>query len=177
MAQRDMRGNSGTANLNTDNWHSRLPVPDAQEGGESAWQIWEEASRRLDLAFAPTEPSSLAPMSTGSDLADLLPDGKPSHLLSSHTLMVVARRNNRACPRPVPWAALYDLLEGDRHQDLLEPPVQPWLWSHLSGLQKRLRFREHLEWAERHGQLGLVAQFMGGLAEGDWVHMGESDPR
>ena len=166
-------GRTGADNGVREHWHSRAPAPDAQEGGESAWEHWQEASRRLDLAFAPTEPSSIAPMSTEGALGDLLPAGKPSHLLNAHTLMVVARRNNRVCPRPLQWAALYDLLGGDRKPDLPIPPVQPWLWSHLSGLQKRLRFREHVEWAERHGKLAEMAKFMGSLAEGDWVHMGD----
>jgi hypothetical protein len=54
--------------------------------------------------------------------------------------------------------------------------VQPWLWGQLSGLQKRLRFRDHVEWAERHGRLGQVAHFIGGLPEAGWVHMGEGEP-
>jgi hypothetical protein len=172
------RDPGGTGHGKSDHWVSRLPAPDAQEGGESAWQLWQEASLRLDLAFAPTEPSDLVALtSTGGGIPEVLPIEARSHLLNANALMVIARRNNRVCPRAPHWSALYDLLEGERHKDLLAPPVQPWLWVHLSGLQKRLRFREHVEWAERHGRLGVVARFMGGLQEGDWVHMGESDPR
>lgn len=171
--QGSVRDRSRTDAGASEHWHSRLPVPEAQEGGDSAWEYWQEASRRLDLAFAPTEPSSLAPLTTGSELSDLLPAGKPSHLLNSHNLMVIARRNNRVCPRPPQWTVLYERLQCERHHGPPPPPVEPWLWSHLSGLQKRLRFREHVEWAEGHGRLGVVAEFMSGLAEGDWVHMGE----
>jgi hypothetical protein len=152
-----------------------MPAPDAQEGGESAWEHWQEASRRLDLAFAPTEPSSLAPMSTGSALAQLDEAQTRPHLLSADALMVVARRNNRVCPRPAHWSDLYQILKGERHADLAAPPLQPWLWTRLSGLQKRLRFREHIEWAQGHGRLEQVARFMNGLTEGDWLHMGESE--
>ena len=52
--------------------------------------------------------------------------------------------------------------------------MQAWLWPQLSGLQKRLRFREYVEWAERHGRLDQIARFMRALEEGDWEHMGES---
>jgi hypothetical protein len=52
------------------------------------------------------------------------------------------------------------------------PPVESWIWSKLSDLQKGLRFREHLAWAERHGKLDVVARFMVELPEDDWLHMG-----
>jgi hypothetical protein len=70
---------------------------------------------------------------------------------------------------------MYELLEGSRHEDLPPPPVQPWQWTKLSALQKRLRFREHVAWAERHGRLNRLARFIGGLAETDWLHIGEND--
>ncbi|HET8746874.1 MAG TPA: hypothetical protein VFM98_14800 [Ramlibacter sp.] len=169
--QRDARTKSGT--LEPENWVSRLPVPEAHEGGDSAWDLWHEASKRLDLAFAPTEPSSVVPVTTEGGCAEELVGPERPHLLSVHTLMVLARRNNRVCPLPAQWAELYRLLGGDGQPELQAPPLQPWLWTRLSGLQKRLRFREHVEWAERHGRLELMARFMGGLEEGDWVHMGE----
>jgi len=157
----------------TEHWSSRMPLPDAREGGDSAWDLWHEASRRMDLAFAPTEPSSVAPVSSiGGGPEDVAAPVRP-HVLTVHALMVLARRNNRVCPLPSQWLELYRLLGGERQPELQAPPLQPWLWPRLSGLQKRLRFREHVEWAERHGSLELMARFMGGLEEGDWVHMGE----
>jgi hypothetical protein len=171
------RHNDRQANPGLDAWiggSARLPAPDAEEGGDSAWELWQEASRRLDLAFAPTEPSSLAPASTGSEDPEPAATETRPHLLNAHTLMVIARRNNRVCPRPPQWSQLYQLLGGERQADLLSPPVQSWLWPRLSGLQKRLRFREHVEWAERHGRLEQIARFMTALQEDDWVHMGEA---
>lgn len=152
-----------------------MPLPEVQEGGESAWEYWQEASRRLDLAFAPTEPSSVAPMSTDSALTQLEEAAAGSRLLNADALMVVARRNNRICPRPLFWSALYQILGGERHKELEAPPLQPWLWTRLSGLQKRLRFREYIEWAQGHGRLEQVARFMTGLEETDWLHMGEAE--
>src|SRR3954470_19887063 len=112
-SQREFRS-IATARAGGDDWPSRMPAPDAHEGGESAWEDWQEASRRLDLAFAPTEPSSLAPMSTGSALSQLEQAETRPHLLSADALMVVARRNNRVCPRPVLWSQLYQVLKGER---------------------------------------------------------------
>jgi hypothetical protein len=172
---REPQARSRAEKVKADHWHaSRLPVPDAQEGGESAWEFWQEESRRLDLAFAPTEPSHLAEIA--DDPIAHEPPAARTHLLNAHALMVVARRNNRVCPRPAQWSELYQLLDGERYSDLQAPPVQPWLWGQLSGLQKRLRFRDHVEWAERHGRLGQVAHFIGGLPEAGWVHMGEGEP-
>jgi len=169
--ERDSRAPS--AGRKAEHWAAHVPLPEAREGGESTWQLWQEASRRLDLAFAPTEPSGVAPLSTGSWTPDPVAEA-PSHLLSVHSLMVVARRNNRVCPLPAQWKQLYQLLGGEARQDLHAPPLQPWLWPNLSGLQKRLRFRDHVEWAEHHGLLEAVARFMNGLEERDWVHMGEA---
>ena len=52
--------------------------------------------------------------------------------------------------------------------------MQAWQWASVSPLQKRLHFREHIEWAARHRRLKPVALFMGRLAEADWLHMGET---
>lgn len=153
-----------------DTWLNPLPVPEVKEGGESTWDAWHEAARELEAAFAPTQPSAAAPL--GAEPERPMPRHAPPPV-HADALMVVARRNNRVCPRPVRWAELYQLLEGDRYQDLQPPPVERYVWTSLSQLQKRLRFREHVEWAERHGKLAEVARFMDGLAEADWLHMGE----
>jgi hypothetical protein len=86
--------------------------------------------------------------------------------------MVQARRNNRICPRPALWAELHGRLGGLAYADLPPPPVD-WMWTKLSAIQKRLLFREYLEWAQRHGKLPEVARFMEALGEADWLHMGE----
>jgi len=149
-----------------------LPVPDVKEGGESVWEVWNEESRRMDLAFAPTQPSEVVPLTGRNEEASLPP--RHSGPWTGDDVMVLARRNNRVCPRPALWAALYLLLEGDHYADLAPPPTQAWQWSKLSNLQKRLRFREHIEWADRHGKLDAMARYMESLAEPDWVHMGEN---
>jgi hypothetical protein len=158
--------------LEGEQWPYTMPSPEASEGGESVWSQWQEASRRMDLAFAPTEPSEMAPL--GDD------EGQPGEgegaWQSADALMVTARQNNRVCPQQPQWLRLYEVLEGHLHEDLRPPPIQARMWRALSALQKRLRFREHIEWAEQHGCLPEVAHFMHGLAESDWVHMGEDDP-
>jgi hypothetical protein len=143
-----------------------------KEGGESTWELWQEAERELEAAFAPTEPSAAAPLAAGTRPAEP-PRPFPGGPLGADTAMVVARRNNRVCPQPASWAQLYRELGGAHADDLPPPPVERWLWTKLSSLQKRLFFREYLEWAERHGQLPQVMAFMARLGEGDWLHMDE----
>jgi hypothetical protein len=38
---------------------------------------------------------------------------------------------------------------------------------------KMIRLREHLEWAEKHGELDSVDKFLRALPETDWHHLGE----
>lgn len=154
-----------------DDWLHPVPSADVREGGESTWEAWQEESRRMDLAFADTEPSGPVP---------LMPDlhARPERRQrGAHwgmdDVLAVARRRNRVCPRPMLWSALYVLLEGDRYADLPPPPVQAWMWSTLSNLQRRTHFREHIEWAERHGKLEDMGRFVESLDELDWIHMGE----
>lgn len=151
-------------------WLMPLPVPDAREGGESTWALWHEAARQLDVGFAPTQPSAPAPLTSSQPRVE--PGTGGARPLTADAVMTIARRQNRVCPRPAAWSELYRLLEGERYADLQPPPVEPWIWTKLSHLQKRLRLREHIEWAERHGLLAEVARFIEDLPEEEWVHMG-----
>ncbi len=155
-----------------DSWLLPPPLPEVSEGGDSTWEAWQEAARQLEVGFAPTEPSDLAPLAAGTGAREA--DAGHAHdPLSAAALMVLARRHNRVCPRPASWLELYRLLGGDRNVGLQPPPVERWMWTKLSDLQKRLLFRDYVDWAERHGRLRDVARFMEGLAETDWLHMGE----
>jgi hypothetical protein len=150
-------------------WLQPLPQPEVREGGESTWELWHEAVRELDEAFRPTEPSAPAPL---ADTRNRSPQaGAQRGPLSLDELMAQARRHNRACPQQAQWMRLYQELGGAHATDLPPPPVE--IWRKLSGLQKRLFFREYLEWADRRGRLAAVARFMDGLSEADWLHIGE----
>ena len=154
-----------------EDWLQPSASTEVQEGGESMWDAWQEESRRMDLAFADTQPSDVAPLADSSRPAPGEPG--PSEHWSAFNVLALARRGNRVCPRPLLWSALYVLLEGDRHSDL-RPPPQPATWATQSNLQRRLHFHEHIEWADRHGKLDVLARYIAALAEPDWVHMGEA---
>ena len=162
----DRPSTSGWSSAEDDTWLLPLPVPDAREGGESTWALWHEAARELEEAFAPTQPSDQVPLSTAAPPREVPHE---AHRLSSEGLMTIARRNNRVCPRPAAWHALYAQLEGERYVDLEPPPIA--IWTKLSDLQKRVRFKATIEWAERHGKLDVVAGFILELPEDDWLHM------
>jgi hypothetical protein len=170
---RHSRPRPSTDDWKTAHWPYTMPAPDAREGGQSLWEQWREAERGFELGFAPTQPSQAAAMECASS-----PPPSPSapalHPLTAEVLVVAARHNNRVCPRPGAWALLYETLGGARSHDLRPPPVQPARWAELSSLEKRLYFREHIEWAARHRRLKPVALFMERLAEADWLHMGEA---
>lgn len=152
-----------------DAWLMPIPVPDAREGGESTWALWHEAALQLDAAFAPTQPSGAMPLSPAAPHSETPSRGQG---WTADTVIALARKRNRVCPRPSAWTALYALLEGERYVDLQPPPVEPWIWSKLSALQKRMRLREHIEWAERHGRVEEVGNFLDQLPEDDWIYMG-----
>lgn len=152
-------------------WLQPLPQPEVREGGESVWELWHEAVRELDAAFQPTEPSAAAPLSVDTR-HPLQPPAAQRSGISLDEAMAQARRNNRVCPQQADWVRLYQMLAGPDAMDLPPPPIE--IWRKLSGLQKRLFFREYLEWADRHGQLATVARFLASLQETDWLHMGET---
>ena len=96
-------------------------------------------------------------------------------MITLDQVMVLARRNNRACPVPAQWAAFHRLLSRHQPQGGVAPPapVDGPGWAATSPMQKRLRLRDQLEWAERTGVLTEVGGFLAGLTEQDWHHFGD----
>jgi hypothetical protein len=87
-----------------------------------------------------------------------------------------AKRNDRVCPQPRKWQELYELLPEKRRAGNGWEPALPLIlaaWWDTPDLPKMLRLREHLEWANAHGQLDEVHAFLCGLTEREWHHVGE----
>jgi hypothetical protein len=92
------------------------------------------------------------------------------------TLIAYCRENDRVCPVPDRWHQLWEMLPnrtqvGSDYQP--PPPLILAAWHDTPVLSKMLRLEEHLNWAAQHGAMECVTQFLRGLREEDWFHLGE----
>lgn len=83
--------------------------------------------------------------------------------------------NYRAIPKD--WNKLYSMLINKRQKPSggWEPslPLILAAWDITMPIEKQLRFKEHVLWAEKNGQLAQIASYLKGLKESDWYHFGE----
>jgi hypothetical protein len=167
-----------------------IPAPEAiHSDGESAWALWNEVKQQHERRFADTAPMTRPPGMGAEDAgwaatqpagtALRQPAGTPRDeqpLFTLESAMLVARRNNRVCPRPERWDEFTRLLPARKTlRGSQPPPVPPTgaAWGVTPALTKRLVFREQIEWAERQGVLEAVMAFMQSMPEEDWLHMGD----
>ena len=162
-----------------------IPAGEAvHKDGESGWALWNEASQVHERKFMPTAPMTV-PGRLEQGWATTQPAGsqgrpaalhKPQPLFTLESAMLVARRNNRVCPRPERWNEFSKLLPPRKTlRGTQQPPVAVTgpAWTVTPALTKRLCFREQIEWAETQGVLETVVAFMQGMSEEEWLHMGE----
>jgi len=87
-----------------------------------------------------------------------------------------ATRNDRVCPQPQKWNELYSLLPNRRRiGGGWEPPLPLILaaWWDTPANLKAARLREHIEWADKHGALEAVLEFLTDLEETEWFHIND----
>ncbi|MEP2774426.1 MAG: hypothetical protein ABJQ29_15640 [Luteolibacter sp.] len=93
------------------------------------------------------------------------------------SLWIQCTTNNRLVPIPEQWNKLYGMLKKTRQNPSggWEPPLPLILaaWHHSMPFEKQLRFKEHLQWAEKEGQLNEIGAFLRSLQEEEWCHLGE----
>lgn len=166
-----------------------IPAPEVEHrDGDSAWALWTQVSRQHEARFAPTAPLTLPPSMSPEDAAwartrpasgaaPLRTRARAAQsLFSLESALLLARRNNRVCPRPQRWDAFCELLPSRKTlRGMARPPAAPTgaAWAVTPALTKRLCLREQLEWAEREGVLEPVLVFLQALPEEEWLHMGE----
>jgi hypothetical protein len=95
---------------------------------------------------------------------------------TAQTLIAYCRENGRVCPQPLSWNALWDLLPERRQVGAGWIPPLPLIlgaWHFTSDLEKMGRLKEHIEWAEQHGNLPEIAVYLRKLPEKDWHHVGD----
>ena len=94
------------------------------------------------------------------------------------SLWAYCTANNRLVPMPPQWNGLYNLLKNTRQKPSggWEPPFPLALaaWHHSMPIEKQLRFKEHLQWAQVQGQLEEIGNFLHSLPEAQWCHFGET---
>jgi hypothetical protein len=92
---------------------------------------------------------------------------------TAESLIAYSRQQQRVCPQPRCWQALWEMLPQRRQTGAgWEPPLPLILgaWHYASDIEKMQRFAEHLEWAERHGLIAAVGRYLRDLSEADWHH-------
>lgn len=89
------------------------------------------------------------------------------------SLMAYCRENGRVCPLPMHWHRLWEHLPNRRQLGIGWEPALPMTLAswRASDQSKILRLTEHIEWAEKHGGLQPVADFLRKLPEADWHHV------
>jgi hypothetical protein len=165
---------------------SRATAPMAlEETGDSAWARFEELQRAHEVQFQATQPSTrpapaappgyeaTEPMSLANLKAPPAAKAPAARTVSLEDAMGLARRNNRACPLPAQWAAFHKLLPpraADGRMFTPPAPVDGPAWNATSSMQKRLRLRDQIEWADRVGALQVAYEFLASLPEDQWHH-------
>lgn len=87
-----------------------------------------------------------------------------------------ATKNNRVCPKPIYWNALYQLLLKGMPESAGRKPALPLIlagWYESSAVSKARRLNEHLNWAASHGVLKEVYELITSLSEDQWHHFGD----
>lgn len=95
---------------------------------------------------------------------------------TTQSLLAYCRENGRVCPKPDAWNKLWELLPERRQIDSGWQPSLPLIlgaWAYTSNLEKMLRLAEHIEWADKHGNLPEAAAFVRKLTENDWHHLAD----
>jgi hypothetical protein len=119
------------------------------------------------------EPTQVLGIPAPATPADRPKADAPARGVEVNDVMTLARRNNRACPVPPQWVEFHKLLPMREQQGRRIPPPPPLdgtAWAASSPMQKRLRLRDQIEWADRAGVLTAAYEFLAALPEDQWHH-------
>lgn len=93
------------------------------------------------------------------------------------SLKEYVKDNNRVCPMPGKWHELWEMLPDKKRKGSggWEPslPLILAAWDDSPGLLKVMRLQEHIDYAEKHGDLEKVDAFLRLLTEEEWFHFGD----
>lgn len=89
-------------------------------------------------------------------------------------LLKYCGENGRFCPQPQDWNRLWEMLPNREQKPsggwTPSLPLILGAWHYATGLDKVLRFREHIEWADTHNAIDDVDAYLRGLSEAQWFH-------
>ena len=101
----------------------------------------------------------------------------PPHGETLDDLINYCTSNNRLVPQPPQWSELFSMLKNTRQKPSggWEPPLPLILaaWHHSMPIEKQLRFKDHIAWAQTHNQLEEIGRYLRSLSEEQWCHFGE----
>lgn len=140
------------------------PLPEVTEtNSETLWKMFVELDEQHSAGFLKTVPSAVATLGAH--------DTPRPETLSVQSVMTEARRHNRVCPMEREWMRLYAILQTAGPD--APAPLTGSEFRRSPPLVRRIRVRDQVEWAARHGVLGEVHSLLEALPEDHWVHMGD----
>ena len=104
-------------------------------------------------------------------------NNRPTLSETAQAPVTYIEENRCICPWGEHWHKLHKMLP-DRRQlsgGGWEPPL-PFIlngWYMSNNLEKALRLREHIEWADAHGVIDKVDRYLRGLPPEAWHHVGD----
>ena len=83
----------------------------------------------------------------------------------AQALVNYCQEGGRFCPQPVYWDRLWKMLP-----DHPPTPLILAAWWHTVGIEKMIRLRDHIQWADERGSIDVVDAYLRGLPEDKWYH-------
>lgn len=91
------------------------------------------------------------------------------------SLWEYCQQSNRAIPKD--WNKFYEMLKNKSQKPSGGwEPALPLILAACDvtiPIEKHLRFREHIEWAEKQNQIDEIGKYLRSLFEDQWFHFGE----
>jgi hypothetical protein len=138
--------------------------PEADTQSDTETDTESDTESGADSGFAST---ASAPLSV--DLEFSAPDEREC---SFEGVVAFARMGDRVCPKRYEWQQLYLLLRQQwvSGQSIPPPPpIEDTAWRNTSFAAKRMCLLAHIEWADNHGALEMVADYLHGLPDDRWL--------
>jgi hypothetical protein len=89
------------------------------------------------------------------------------------SLIEYCTANGRVCPESDEWHRLWKMLPDHQQKPGggWNPPL-PLILAAFSceNWEKRMRLRDHAQWADEHGTIDQIDEYLRGLSEEQWIH-------